>query len=229
MTRKTKAADTTSRTAAQIATEIAALDTAATERATALAELQAARPDLVEAGDVDAIEALDAQIRRAGIEGEVDKAKRARLVEAREAALLDEEQARRREIHAGGLEAAEEAAALRAQYLEAAQVVAGLLARMVVVRNVILEANKTLPEGVRPIADPERAMNVPPTKAVITKGKRRSSKSDGKGGFVECWQEYDWVSSPSQGEITMPPLAQMVRLPGVSHGDTAVWPAVLAN
>ena len=229
MTRKTKAAGTTPRTAAQIATEIAALDTAATERATALAELQAARPDLVEAGDVDAIEGLDAKIRRAGIEGEVDKAKRARLVEARDAALLDEEQDRRRAIHAGGLEAAEEAASLRAEYLKAATAIAGILARMVVVRDVILEANKSLPDDMRPIADPERVMNVPPVKPVVTKGKRRSSKSDGKGGFVECWQEHEWVSQPGQGEVTMPPLAQVVRLPGIAHGEAAVWPAPLVK
>lgn len=237
--RKIKGPDLGRRTAAAIATEIESLDAERMPAAEALALERAARPAMVEAGDLDGIEALDARIRRAEIEAEVHASRRARLVGARDKATAAEtyttEQAERRAVYDEARAAADDAARLyREEYPRLARAIAELLARAAQAGPLVVAANAALPDGVEPIADPEPNRG---RESIDTPGQPlfKTVRRDRRTGQ----EVYTWdAGDPNIEEEKVPcglglstfspavehiPLRHAVNLPGVAYGDSAFW------
>lgn len=229
------------RTAAAIAAEISALDA---EHAPRLADLQAAqtaRLALVEAGDVDAIEAVDAKIRRATVEGEVHATRRARLVGEHDAARAAEthaaEQAERQAAYDQASAAAEEAARrLREDYPRLAREIAEILASAWSAQALVIAANKARPEGAPPLrVDFEPNRGRPWTEGhyeqleKVARYDRRTGEevygfTPGDPNIVEqrVPNGRSWV--PGQQGSPHVSLREAVQLPGVAFGDAPFWP-----
>lgn len=237
MKTKTKAA--AARTAATAHAEITALDEVAIPRAAMLAELEAERPGLVDAGDVDAIEALDARIRRARIEGEVDANRRAKLVAEHDALDTAEryaaDQAVRRRAYDAAREAAEEAARLYSEeYPRLARELAELLARTKEIGQQVEAANAKLPDDAALIPmefEPFRGRaEVRPT---TRKFKRHVwvSKMTGQEVYQRIGDPANYEKREREEEMTSPgvpaiphvSMHNLVSLPGLAFGDAPFW------
>lgn len=226
------------RTAAAVYADIEALDAAARPRVAMLAELEGERAGLVEAGDVDAIEALDARIRRARIEGEVDANRRGKLVAEHETLDAAErhaaDQTVRRQSYEAAREAAAEAARLyREEYPRLARELADLLARTTEVGRQVEAANARRPEGAGLISmefEPfrGRAEIRPRTRKFkrhvwVSKqtGEEVFARHDGEQ-YVQREKEEE-ITSPGAMAIPHVPLRNLVSLPGVGFGDAPFW------
>jgi hypothetical protein len=226
------------RTAATVHADIEVLDEAARPRVAMLAELEGERPSLVEAGDVDAIEALDARIRRARIEGEVDATRRGKLVAEHEALAAAErhasEQGVRRQAYEAAREAAEEAARLyREEYPRLARELAELLARTMEIGNQVEAANARRPDGAGLISmefEPFRGRAEIRPKTRKFKRHVWVNKLTGEEVLVRHEDE-KYVRREKEEEITSPgamaiphvPLRNLVSLPGLGFGDAPFW------
>lgn len=236
---KTKPKAAAMRTAATVRAEIEALDDTAQPRASMLAELEAQRPGLVDAGDVDAIEALDARIRRARIESEVDATRRAKLVTEHEALDTAEryaaDQAVRRDVYDAAREAAEEAARLyREEYPRLARELAELLARATEIGQQVEAANARLPDDAALISvefEPFRGRaEIRPT---VRKFKRHVwvSKISGQEVYQRIGDAANYEKREREEEMTSPgvpaiphvPLHYLVSLPGLAFADAPFW------
>lgn len=236
---KTKSKAAAMRTAATVRAEVEALDEVAYPRAAMLVELEAERPGLVDAGDVDAIEALDARIRRARIEGEVDATRRAKLVAEHNALDTAEryaaDQAGRRRAYAAAREAAEEAARLyREEYPRLARELANLLARTTEIGHQVEAANARLPDDAALISmefEPFRGRaEVRPT---TKKFKRHVwvSKISGQEVYqrigdpanYEKRERVEEMTSPGVPAVPHVPMRHLVSLPGLAFGDAPFW------
>lgn len=234
----TKAAGA-ARTTAAVKADIAALDDAAGPRAALLAKLETGRPALVDAGDVDGIEALDARIRRARIEGEVDDARRAKLVaehaglEAAEQYAAD--QAVRRDAHAAAIEAAEEGRRLfREEYPRLAREMAELLARTQAIRRQVEAANDRLPDGTERIPmefEPVRGRKeIRPTSTTFKRhvwvnkvtGEEAAAFQPGDPNYERRVRE-ETMKSEGAPAVAHVPIHDLVSLPGVGYLDPPFW------
>lgn len=228
------------RTAATFAAEIAQLDAVASERATALASLEADRPALIEAGDVDAVEALDARIRRARIEGEIDASKRAKLASehAKTKAAEDhaQEQAERRTAHEVAVKAAEEAHGLyHGEYPRLARELVALLTRTAEIVKQVEAANGRLPEGVTPIPldfEPSRGRaEIPARTASVRRHVWIHKKNGAVSVLAPSEHRDDWRKEIRVEEIDVEavraivhvPLQDVVSLPGLAFADAPFW------
>lgn len=237
---KIKGPDLGRRTAAAIAAEIAALDAEHAPRLVVLEADRAARPALVEAGDVDAIEAHDAKIRRAETEAEVHTARRARLAAEHEAAEQAEthaaEQAKRQAIYDKARAAADEAARVyREDYPRLAREIAEALARAGRAGPLVAAANAALPEGCEPITDYVPNRGRPSIDDRGGKPVFKTVKRDRQTGLeVYAWTPGDpnieeaqvqCGTTPASFTPAVPhvPLQQVVHLPGVAYGDAPFW------
>ncbi|MBN6823997.1 hypothetical protein JRF84_31015 [Methylobacterium organophilum] len=236
---KTKPKAAAMRTAATVRAEIAALDEVAHPRAAMLAELEAERPGLVDAGDVDAIVALDSKIQRARIEGEVDGTRRAKLVTEHDALDTAEryaaDQAVRRQAYDAAREAAEEAARLyREEYPRLARELADLLARTTEIGQQVEAANARLPDDAALIPmefEPFRGRaEVRPT---TRKFKRHVwvNKISGQEVYQRIGDPANYEKREREEEMTSPgvpavphvPMRHLVSLPGLAFGDAPFW------
>lgn len=228
------------RTAATIAAEIAQLDEVAGERSKALAALEDQRPALIEAGDVDAVEALDTRIRRAKIEAEIDASKRAKLAaehaETKAAEDHAQDQAERRAAYKAATDAAEEARHLYFdEYPRLARELVALLTRTAEVGKQVEAANERLPDDAAPIPldfEPFRGRaEVPARKATV----RRHSWVHKKDGTVSVLspteRRDDWRKEVRTEEIDVEavraiahvPLQDAVSLPGLTFAAAPFW------
>ena len=139
--------------------ELATVDV---ERADAIRtrhDLEDGRVDTVEAGDLDALEALDRDIERAKRRIDIAESRFARLTLDLQAAEAEAEQARRHALRAEAEAAMTEMQRLiQEEYPPAAMALAALLNRAKELRTVAIRANNELPEGAEPvstIAEPE--------------------------------------------------------------------------
>lgn len=227
------------RTAAHVRAEIEALDEVARPRVAMLAELEAARPDLVDAGDVDAIVALDGKIQRARIEGEVDATRRVKLVTEHEALDTAEryaaDQAMRQQAYDAARQAAEEAARLyREEYPRLARELADLLARTAEIGQQVEAANARLPDDAALIPmdfEPYRGRaEVRPT---TRKFKRHVwvSKMTGQEVYQRIGDPENYEKREREEEMTSPgvpaiahvPMRYLVSLPGLAFGEAPFW------
>lgn len=236
---KTKSKADAPRTAASVQAEIAALDDAARPRVVMLAGLEAERPGMVDAGDIDGIEALDARIRRARIEGEVDATRRGKLVAEYEALDVAErhaaDQALRREDYDAAREAADEAAHLyREEYPRLARELAELLTRVADIGQQVEAANARLPEDAGLISlefEPARGRLAIPSRTRKFKRHVWVNKMTGQEVYqrigdpsnYEQREREDAITSPPVMPIQHVPLRHLVSLPGVAFGDPAFW------
>lgn len=235
---KTKPKAGALRTAAAVRAEIDALDDVARPRVAMLAELEAERPGLVDAGDIDAIEALDIRIRRGRIEGEVDATRRGKLVAEHDTLDAAErhaaDQTARREAYEAAREAAEEAAQLyREKYPRLARELSDLLARTAAIGQQVEAANARLPDGAGLISmafEPFRGR--PEIRSKTRKFKRHLWVNKKTGEEVLVRQDgEDYVRRQREEEMTSPgvpaiahvPLRNLVSLPGVGFGDAPFW------
>lgn len=245
MTSKTKMAEP--RTAAIVSAEIAELDAADAPRVDALATDEAARPGLIEAGDVDAIEALDARIRRARIEGEVSAARRAKLVaehgELAAAERYAADQAERAAEHTAALDAREEARRLYAiEYPRLAAELAALLSRVSAIGAQVAAANARRPDGRGLIPlDFEPNRGRPEVRGKVRTAKRQEYYDIRTGKTLTAYRhgdpnlgsrlvDYETEDMPTPA-VPHVPLAAVVSLPGLAFGDDPFWrphPAHLA-
>jgi len=139
--------------------ELATVDA---ERADAIRtrhDLEDGRADTVEAGDLDALEALDRDIERAKRRIDIAESRHARMTLDLQAAEIEAEQTRRRALRAEAEAAmAEMQRLIQEEYPPAAIKLAALLNRAKELRAVAIRANNELPEGAEPvstIAEPE--------------------------------------------------------------------------
>ncbi|QEE38838.1 MULTISPECIES: hypothetical protein [unclassified Methylobacterium] len=227
------------RTAATVLAEIAALDEAAHPRAAMLAELEAERPALIDAGDIAAIEALDARIRRARIAGEVDANRRAKLVAEHEALDTAEryaaDQAARRESYDAARTAAEEAARLyREEYPRLARELTELLARTTEIGQQVEAANARLPDHAALISmefEPFRGRaEVRPTTRKFKRHvwvskvtKQEVYQRIGDPSDYERQERSEEMTSPGVPAIPHVPLRHLVALPGLGFADAPFW------
>lgn len=240
-----KGPDLGRRTAAAIAAEIAEIGADLAPRLAALEATRMTRSALVEAGDVDAIEAHDAKVRRAETEVEVYTVRRARLAAEHEAAEQAEahaaEQAKRRAAYDEASDAAAEAGKIyREDYPRLAREIAALLSRAGQARALVRSANAALPDGQSPIStDFEPSRGRPGTEAWSEPAFKevRRSRSTGREllTYASGDPDVEVVKVPA-GNIHHPfvpavphvPLSANVILPGVAWGDPWFWPAPAA-
>lgn len=235
-----RAATPKPRTAATIATEIASLDEIAGERAKALAALEGQRPALIEAADIDAVEALDSRIRRARIEAEVDSSKRAKLAaEYAEAKAVEDrarDQAERRAAYAAAQDAAEAARKLyQNDYPRLARELVALLSRTSESRKQVQAANERLPDGAAPIPldfEPSRGRTAIPSRTTEVRRHVWVHVKSGKTSVLapteerEAWRKEvrtEEIEVEGVGAIEHVPLEDLVSLPGLSFGDSPFW------
>lgn len=132
------------------------LDAADAERADAVRtrlDLEERRPLVVDDGDLDALDAHDAQIERAKRRIDVADSAHARLTLAVQAAEVEAEQARRYAIRAEAETAMAEARRLIAdEYPAAARMVAAILNKVAELQTVAHQANNDLPAGAEPVS-----------------------------------------------------------------------------
>ena len=232
------------RTSVLVAAEIADLDAIAGERSKALVALEAQRPGLIEVGDVDGVEALDARIRRARIEGEVDAAKREKLAAEHDRLKAAEEhradQVARRAAFAAAQAAADEARILfQERYPALARELASLLTHTAECRSMVEAANERLPEGEAPIpldfepsggraAIPATSHKVRRHLWVHTSGKTSVlTPPDAEKGWKRQIRE-ETVTSDALPAVPHIPLGDLVSLPGLRFGDAPFWAPALA-
>lgn len=227
------------RTSAHVAEEITALDDIARPRAAMLADMEGERPALIDAGDIEAIEALDTKIRRARIEGEVDAARRAKLVAEHDSLTSAEnyaaDQADRRAEYAEAVEAAEEARRLfHEEYPRLAREIAALLTCTMGIRTQVQAANARLPDGEPRIPtdfEPSRGRpQVLPTKMPYKRhywvskitGEEAPHRPADDPNYERRTRDEEMTSQGAPA-IAHVAIHDLVALPGVAYGDPAFW------
>ena len=225
------------RGAADIRADLDALQAADKVRDAALADAAAARMSLVEAGDLDALEAHDAQVRRLNLEAEVSLVRAAALVRELAAAEHAADQVERRRKHAAGVKAAKRLRTLYHEtYPEAARAVASVLQEIHNLTKVVVEANSALPDDAegRPIdtGEPNRGREmIAGYETEVDQVYRIDTRS---GREIFAWKPGDnpyieervrkitsWV--PPVYSVSHVPISDAVKLPGLAWGDAPFW------
>jgi len=140
--------------------ELAAADAERADAVRIRHDLEEQRSEVVDVGDLEALEEHDRAIENARRRIDVADSAHARLTLALQAVEAEAEQARRRALRAQAEKAMAEAATLmRTDYVRHAKAVAATLRQVAALRAIALAANETLPDGDEPVATNVEPLN----------------------------------------------------------------------